>query len=184
MNYSNLNQISNFIKNNNSFSDFNNVNNLLFNLNYTKLKLNTNKISNSYQIGGVNENGVNADELNPDGLNPDGVNADRLNPDEFNPDEVNADELNPKILNQEGLNNQLINQQIGIQTLPDTYLQNPGYTSDYVNTYTIKEGTILYHATTNKKGFNTANKEAVFYRIDSSYHMKYACLNCKTSWSI
>ncbi len=37
---------------------------------------------------------------------------------------------------------------------------------------------------TNKKGFNTANKEAVFYRIDSSYHMKYACLNCKTSWSI
>ena len=37
---------------------------------------------------------------------------------------------------------------------------------------------------TNKKSFNNANKEAVFYRASKSYHMKYACLNCKTSWNI
>jgi hypothetical protein len=48
-----------------------------------------------------------------------------------------------------------MSQKIELQTLPDMYLQNPGFTSEYINTYTIKEGTILYHATTNKKGFNT-----------------------------
>ena len=42
-----------------------------------------------------------------------------------------------------------------IEKLPDMYLQNPTYTSNQINTYTIKEGTILYHATSNKKGFNT-----------------------------
>lgn len=37
---------------------------------------------------------------------------------------------------------------------------------------------------TNSKGFNLANKEAVFYRANGTYHMKYACLNCKTTWNI
>ena len=37
---------------------------------------------------------------------------------------------------------------------------------------------------TNKKNFNTSNKEAVFYRANRSYHLKYACLNCKKSWAI
>ena len=37
---------------------------------------------------------------------------------------------------------------------------------------------------TNKKGFDTSKKEAVFYRASGSYHLKYACLNCKTSWAV
>ena len=44
-----------------------------------------------------------------------------------------------------------------IEKLPDTYVDNPGFTSDKINTYTIIEGTILYHASTQKKGFNTNN---------------------------
>ena len=47
------------------------------------------------------------------------------------------------------------NANTNIQKLPDMYLENPPYTSDLVHTYTIKEGTILYHATSNKRGFNT-----------------------------
>jgi hypothetical protein len=37
---------------------------------------------------------------------------------------------------------------------------------------------------TNDKKFDNANKEAVFYRAYQTYHMKYACLNCKASWII
>lgn len=37
---------------------------------------------------------------------------------------------------------------------------------------------------TNIKNFNNNNKEAIFYRASKSYHMKYACVNCKTSWNI
>ena len=37
---------------------------------------------------------------------------------------------------------------------------------------------------TNKKSFNNNDKEAIFYRASKSYHMKYACVNCKTSWNI
>jgi hypothetical protein len=37
---------------------------------------------------------------------------------------------------------------------------------------------------TNKKNFNTVNKEAVFYRALGGYNLKYACVNCKTSWLI
>ena len=37
---------------------------------------------------------------------------------------------------------------------------------------------------TNEKKFDTSNKEAVLYRATKSYHLKYACLNCKTSWNV
>ena len=37
---------------------------------------------------------------------------------------------------------------------------------------------------TRQSGFDTKNKEAVFYRANGSYHTKYACLNCKHSWLI
>ena len=37
---------------------------------------------------------------------------------------------------------------------------------------------------TNKKNFNNANKEAIFYRASKTYHIKYACLNCKSSWNV
>ena len=38
---------------------------------------------------------------------------------------------------------------------PDLFLNNPGYTSDKISTYTIPVGTILYHSTEKKRGFNT-----------------------------
>jgi len=37
---------------------------------------------------------------------------------------------------------------------------------------------------TNTKGFDTSKKECVFYRAKGSYHLKYACLNCKTCWTV
>lgn len=37
---------------------------------------------------------------------------------------------------------------------------------------------------TNKKGFDQAKKEAVFYRANGTYHLKYACCNCKRSWAV
>ena len=37
---------------------------------------------------------------------------------------------------------------------------------------------------TNNKNFNNSNKEAVFYRSSGGYNLKYACLNCKSSWLI
>ena len=36
---------------------------------------------------------------------------------------------------------------------------------------------------TNSKGFDLSNKEAVFFRANKSYNLKYACLNCKTCWA-
>jgi len=54
------------------------------------------------------------------------------------------------------------------QTLPRT--------KDYICPNSICE--------TNIKNFNINNKEAIFYRASKSYHMKYACVNCKTSWNI
>ena len=254
MNSKNLQEISYFMKKNNSFSDFNHVNLSLFNLNYTNLNLNKNK---NNQFGGnnidvpiinnpesnitnnnsdmlnpnilntnmANANMSNPNILNPDMSNPDMSNPNILNPNILNPDMSNPNMLNPNILNPDMLNSNMTNpdmlnpdilnsnilnpdmlnsnmtnadmlnsnmlnpdisnsnmsnpnilnleiynneqQQLGenlntdnilnqnIQTFPDMYLKNPGFTSDYINTYTIKEGTILYHATINKKGFNT-----------------------------
>ena len=76
------------------------------------------------------------------------------------------------LISSDARNNQSVpasNQMNQRDVASDYYLQNPGYTSDFVNTYTIPEGTILYHATTNKKGFNTyeldlgQNKELLFF---------------------
>ncbi|AYV80327.1 MAG: hypothetical protein Gaeavirus32_5 [Gaeavirus sp.] len=60
-----------------------------------------------------------------------------------------------KIRNQDG---SFIKQKIcgqKIVTMPDIYLPKPNFTSSGTNTYTIKKGTVLYHATINKRGFNT-----------------------------
>lgn len=218
MNFSNLNEISNFIKNNQSFSDFNNVNNLFLNLNYTNLKTNTNlKSNNIFQSGGLGlsdlaktaleqakqqgtqfatqagtqfanqlsdqlsnqlseqlNNQLNNQLSNLQGevqntqLNTDQNTVDNTqNQLDFQnteqpiiTDSINDQMDNPMVNQMDNqmvnpMDNQMVNPMGKIQTLPDMYLQNPGFTSDYVNTYTIKEGTILYHATTNKKGFNT-----------------------------
>lgn len=37
---------------------------------------------------------------------------------------------------------------------------------------------------TNKKGFDQSLKEAVFYRANGTYHLKYACCNCERSWAV
>ena len=115
----NLKQISTFIKKNNSYSDYNLVNQHLLNLNFTKMNFKNNNL-----IGG--------NELPSNMINPNIIDPNMIDPN--------------------------ITQQIpysNIEKLPDMYLQNPTYTSNQINTYTIKEGTILYHATSNKKGFNT-----------------------------
>ncbi len=42
-----------------------------------------------------------------------------------------------------------------IITMPDMFLPKPGFIYSGTNTYTIRKGTILYHANVNKRGFNT-----------------------------
>jgi hypothetical protein len=42
-----------------------------------------------------------------------------------------------------------------IITMPDMFLPKPTFMYSGTNTYTIKKGTILYHGTVNKRGFNT-----------------------------
>jgi hypothetical protein len=50
-------------------------------------------------------------------------------------------------------------------------------TKDYICPYSSCQS--------NHKNFDTANKEAVFYRANGSFHMKYACLVCKGKpWNI
>jgi hypothetical protein len=69
---------------------------------------------------------------------------------------------------QTSFNDDNIDLKIYDQTLPRT--------KDYICPNTKCE--------TNTKNFNNNNKEAVFYRASKSYHIKYACVNCKTSWNI
>ena len=35
-----------------------------------------------------------------------------------------------------------------------------------------------------KKNFDASTKEAVMYRANGTYHMKYACLCCKSTWAV
>jgi hypothetical protein len=60
----------------------------------------------------------------------------------------------------------------------DLKLQDPTLprTKDYICPYDDCE--------TNDKNFDTAKKEAVFYRAKGSYHLKYACCNCERSWAV
>ena len=94
----NLKEISNFIKKNDSFSDFNLVNNFLLNLNFTKMNFKKNL------TGGNN--------------------------------------------NVQPLDDTLFKQQSNINSLKLSNIE------DKIKTYTIKKDTILYYATSNKKGFD------------------------------
>lgn len=111
----NLKEISNFMKKNNTYSDFNYVNNFLLNLNYTKINFNHH---NKLQLGGNI-----MDDSNPSNVNPLQNSTEQHN--------LPIDE---NLLDKNAENN---------------------LNSDPTNIYTIKEGTILYHTTSNKKGFNT-----------------------------
>jgi len=60
-----------------------------------------------------------------------------------------------KIRNSDGT---IVTQRICSQqiiTMPDMFLPKPGFIYSGTNTYTIRKGTILYHANVNKRGFNT-----------------------------
>lgn len=125
----NLKEISTFINKNNSYSDYNLVHDYLLNLNFTKMNFKNNNL-----MGGT--------LTDPNLIDP---NITYNNP---------GLEINEPVLMSNNMIQQIF-QPSNIEKLPDMYLQNPPYTSNQINTYTIKEGTILYHATTNKKGFNT-----------------------------
>ena len=67
----------------------------------------------------------------------------------------NADCVYKKIKNLDGT---YITQKIcgqTIVTMPDMFLPKPTFMYSGTNTYIIKKGTILYHATIHKRGFNT-----------------------------
>jgi hypothetical protein len=145
---SNLKEISTFIKKNNSYSDFNLVDNFLFNLNFTKIDFNKKKNLIGGKVG---------EELYPNqGPLPSYeeaiLNQEPLPQYLYQGQQPSYEEA---ILNQEPQRYFQNQQQNDINKLPDIYLKNPPFTTDKVETYTIKEGTILYHATSNKKGFNT-----------------------------
>ena len=237
----NLKEISNFIKKNNSYSDFNLVNNFLLNLNFTKINFNKNlrgglgngdnnfsqpymnnpnlpppdmMTNNNLPPYMTNNNLPPSDMMTNNNLPPDMMmtNNNLLPQDMITTNNLPQDMMtnnnllpqdmitnnnlpqdmmtnnnllpqdmmtnnnllpqdmmtNNNLLPQDMMmtnnnllppdmmtNNNLPNQMSNIQKLPDMYLQNPSYTTDRLDTYTIKEGTILYHATSNKKGFNT-----------------------------
>jgi hypothetical protein len=166
---SNLKEISTFIKKNNSYSDFNLVDNFLLNLNFTKIDFNKKKnliggkeveelYPNQGPLPSYEETILNQGQLpqySYQGQQPSYEEA-ILNQGPL--PQYSYQEQQPSyreaILNQ-GQDFQFQDQQNNINKLPDIYLKNPPFTTDKVETYTIKEGTILYHATSNKKGFNT-----------------------------
>ena len=67
----------------------------------------------------------------------------------------NEDCIYKKIRNEDGT---IVTQRICSQkiiTMPDMFLPKPAFMYSGTNTYTIRKGTILYHANINKRGFNT-----------------------------
>ena len=199
----NLKEISNFIKKNNSYSDFNLVNNFLLNLNFTKINFNKNLRGGGDEDGIIQQqkmiyNNLPPDMIDTNNLPPGMIDTNNLPPgmiepnlqpgmidDNLQPGMIDPnlqpgmidDNLQPGMIDdnlppgmiepnlQPGMidtnlppgmiYNNLPPGMSNIQKLPDMYLQNPPYTTDRLETYTIREGTILYHATSNKKGFNT-----------------------------
>jgi hypothetical protein len=173
----NLKEISNFIKKNNSYSDFNLVNNFLLNLNFTKINFNKNL------VGGDDPNLQPPQMFDPNLQPPQMFDPNIQPPQMFDPNIQPPQMFDPNIqppqmfdpniqppqMFDPNIPPDMIDpsqppdmidpsqppQMASIQKLPDMYLENPPYTTDRLETYTIKEGTILYHATSNKKGFNT-----------------------------
>ncbi len=226
----NLSEISEFSKkNNNSISDFNLVNNLLLNLNFTKYRFNNNNSILKKQSGGAEiavdpavqqqeavleravldqsilqkkemEEKKALDELLKQQIPqevlqniqdtqtqtlpvpqlPESVQTGQIAQmvEQLQPGQLQPGQLQPGQIGQIGQTNpnqrtvkncsvQYITNPDGsvveqekcdekLVTFPDMYLPRP----DFINqeyTYTIKKGTILYHAVENKRGFNTNN---------------------------
>ena len=132
MSNTNLKKISNFIEINNSFSDFNHVSSFLANLNYTKFNF---KNNSKHNLKGGHKQVVEVPNQVPEV--PVEVPTEVL---------VQVPNQVVQVPNQEVV--QVPNQEV-VQVQVSVPIP-----TDIINTYTIPEGTILYHATTNKKGFN------------------------------
>ena len=211
MNKNNLLEIVDFMKKNKNFSDFNIVNDFLFDLNFTKYKSNNqiggsainqqpmNMNMNNQQPMNMNMNNQpmnmnmnnqpmnmnnqppisNQLQMNMNNQQPLNMNMNNgvlqsgqvINPQQqvkFNIEEsiktlgentdhlgVNTDEcVYTRIKNPDGtyIQQKICDQKI--VTMPDMFLPKLSFTYSGINTYTIKKGTILYHATVNKRGFN------------------------------
>ena len=140
----NLKEISTFINKNNSYSDYNLVHDYLLNLNFTKMNFKNNNLTG----GTIPPPNI----IEPNIIDPNMSNSNIIDPN------IIYSDPGLEIVEPITISNNMKQQNpypSNIEKLPDMYLQNPSYTSNQMNTYTIKEGTILYHATTNKKGFNS-----------------------------
>ena len=162
----NLSEFSDFSKKNNSYFDYNLVSNLMFNLNFTKYRFNNknnNQLGGSYVTPIINQPQVFVDQ------NGIPINNQQLNPYPLAQSQGQiAEPLKTNTIIRKcsnyttNVNGIPVQQQIckdEIEAYPDKYLSRPNFLDQSSNTYTIKAGTILYHAATNKRGFNTHNIE-------------------------
>lgn len=161
MNRNNLLNVIDFIKKNNTYSDYSIIDNFMSNLNFTKYRFKKN-LNNL--LGGAGENlpeltvqpylTVQPDlAAQPEILELDNQ-IDNLSSGQYIPNE-NEQCIYKKITNPDG---SVVSQKIcgeKIITMPDIFLPKPSFVSSETSTYTIKKGTILYHATVNKRGFDT-----------------------------
>jgi hypothetical protein len=178
MNKNNLLNVVNFMKENKNFSDYNLINNFIFNLNFTKYRFNNNTMVKK-QLGGDGDiisdtpphdmPGIMPPQEMPD-MPPQTGQDDMIIPEvedlteqieDFGNSDIglgindNEDCTYKKIQNEDGT---VVTQRIcgqKIITMPDMFLPKPTFMYSGTNTYTIRKGTIMYHATVNKRGFNT-----------------------------
>jgi hypothetical protein len=139
----NQNQMIPFIPNNNVQSPDANAQLLLQND-----QIQMNPVTNSQMVESIPEPIPEIEELN-DEINDFGNETLNIG---VNP---GAECVYKKIKNVDGT---YITQKIcgqKIVTMPDMFLPKPTFMYSGTNTYTIKKGTILYHATVHKRGFNT-----------------------------
>lgn len=145
-----LNEVSNFIKTNNDYSDLNIVDNLLYNLNFTKYRFNNNK-----QIGGnvndpIIQQAIDAgvdEQLAIDAMEKAKTDLGIQGQQGFQDQQQNFIPKQEKYL----FNNQ--------------YLEKPPFVTNEIKTYTIPKGTILYYGVKNKRGFNPENIDFGSYQI-------------------
>lgn len=169
MKNNNLTNILDFMKKNNDFSDYNFINNFIYNLNFTKYKF------HKLQIGGYpNTPDTDADKMTETDkiieqdddveIQQDDDTGEIQEDDEkiIQKDdgyESDVREINDCVYKQkQNLNGTITTEKIctkKIMTMPDIFLPKPQFMESGENTYTIKKGTILYHSTDSKRGFNT-----------------------------
>ena len=189
MSQNNLLNVVSFMKKNQNFSDYNIINNFMFNLNFTK-----------YRFNNMQKGGEPMSDMLPQDMPSQDMASQVMLPQDMPPQDmipqdmpqmgihstIDQDEMiipeveeltdqiedfgeqesnlgvneseectYKKIRNEDGT---VVTQRIcgqKIITMPDMFLPKPTFMYSGTNSYTIKKGTILYHATVNKRGFNT-----------------------------